>query len=92
VPRATGLSWDEAFAAISSGPAEAIGMGDRIGSLKAGRVGDVVVWDGDPLELSSAPVTVFVDGVEQPLGNRQNRLRDRYRTPQEGSLPKAYEH
>lgn len=92
VPRATGLSWDEAFAAISSGPADAIGMGDRIGSLKAGRVGDVVVWDGDPLELSSAPVAVFVDGVEQPLGNRQNRLRDRYRTPQEGSLPKAYEH
>lgn len=92
VPRATGLSWDEAFAAISSGPAEAIGMGDRIGSLKAGRVGDVVVWDGDPLELSSAPVAVFVDGVEQPLGNRQNLLRDRYRTPQEGSLPKAYEH
>lgn len=92
VPRATGLSWDEAFAAISSGPAEAIGMGDRLGSLKAGRVGDVVVWDGDPLELSSAPVAVFVDGVEQPLGNRQNRLRDRYRTPQEGSLPKAYEH
>lgn len=92
VPRATGLSWDEAFAAISSGPAEAIGMGDKIGSLKAGRVGDVVVWDGDPLELSSAPVAVFVDGVEQPLGNRQNRLRDRYRTPQEGSLPKAYEH
>ncbi|HEX4874345.1 MAG TPA: amidohydrolase family protein [Sphingorhabdus sp.] len=92
VPRATGLSWDEAFAAISSGPAEAIGMGDQLGSLKVGRVGDVVVWDGDPLELSSAPVAVFVDGVEQPLGNRQNRLRDRYRTPQEGSLPKAYEH
>ncbi len=92
VPRATGLSWDEAFAAISSGPAEAIGMGDKLGSLKAGRVGDVVVWDGDPLELSSAPVAVFVDGVEQPLANRQNRLRDRYRTPQEGSLPKAYEH
>ena len=92
VPRATGLSWDEAFAAISSGPAEAMGMGDKLGSLKAGRVGDVVVWDGDPLELSSAPVSVYIDGVEQPLSNRQNRLRDRYRTPQEGNLPKAYEH
>jgi imidazolonepropionase-like amidohydrolase len=92
VPRATGLSWDEAFAAISSGPAEAMGMGDKLGSLKAGRVGDVVVWDGDPLELSSAPVSVYIDGVEQPLGNRQKRLRDRYRTPQEGNLPKAYEH
>ncbi|MEQ1549622.1 amidohydrolase family protein [Sphingorhabdus sp.] len=92
VPRATGLSWDEAFAAISSGPAEAMGMGDKLGSLKAGRVGDVVVWDGDPLELSSAPVSVYIDGIEQPLGNRQDRLRDRYRTPQEGALPKAYEH
>lgn len=92
VPRATGLSWDEAFAAISSGPAEAMGMGDRLGSLKAGRAGDVVLWDGDPLELSSTPVAVLIDGVEQPLGNRQNRLRDRYRTPQEGALPKAYEH
>lgn len=92
VPRATGLTWDEAFAAISSGPAEAMGLGDRLGSLKAGRAGDVVVWDGDPLELTSAPVGVWIDGIEQPLGNRQNRLRDRYRTPQESHLPKAYEH
>jgi imidazolonepropionase-like amidohydrolase len=92
VPRASGLTWDEAFAAISSAPAEILGVGDRLGSLKAGRAGDVVVWDGDPLELTSVPTHVLIDGVEQPLGNRQDRLRDRYRTPQEGALPKAYEH
>ena len=92
VPRASGLTWDEAFAAISSAPAEILGVGDRLGSLKAGRAGDVVVWDGDPLELTSAPTYVLIDGIEQPLGNRQDRLRDRYRTPQEGALPKAYEH
>ncbi len=91
VPGATGLTWDEAFAAISSAPAEIMGVGNRLGSLKPGRAADVVIWDGDPLELSSAPVTIFIDGIEQPLGNRQNRLRDRYRTPQEGALPKAYE-
>jgi imidazolonepropionase-like amidohydrolase len=91
VPGATGLSWDEAFAAISSAPAEIMGVSDRYGSLKAGRAGDVVVWDGDPLELSSAPTAVFIDGVEQPLGNRQDRLRDRYRNPVEGALPKAYD-
>jgi hypothetical protein len=34
---------------------------------------------------------VFIDGVEQPLGNHQTRLRERYRTPGEGSLPKAYD-
>jgi hypothetical protein len=68
-----------------------MGVGDRYGSLKAGRAGDVVVWDGDPLELSSAPTTVIIDGVEQPLGNRQMRLRDRYARPTEGNLPKAYD-
>ena len=91
VPGATGLSWDEAFAAISSIPADIMGVGDRLGSLKTGRAADVVIWDGDPLELSSAAVTVIIDGVEQPLANRQGRLRDRYANPVEGSLPKAYD-
>lgn len=91
VPGATGLSWDEAFATISSAPADIMGVGDRLGSLKPGKAADVVVWDGDPLELSSAAVQVFIDGVEQPLGNRQDRLRDRYRNPVEGNLPKAYD-
>lgn len=91
VPGATGLTWDEAFAAISSGPAQALGVDAMLGSLRSGRQGDVVIWDGDPLELSSAPVAVMIDGVQQPLDNRQARLRDRYRTPQEGALPKAYE-
>ncbi len=91
VAGATGLSWDEAFAAISSVPADIMGVGDRLGSLKTGRAADVVIWDGDPLELSSAPTTVIIDGIEQPLGNRQQRLRDRYARPTEGDLPKAYD-
>jgi imidazolonepropionase-like amidohydrolase len=91
VPGATGLTWDEAFASISSVPADIMGVGDRYGSLKAGRAGDVVIWDGDPLELYAAATKVFIDGVEQPLGNRQDRLRDRYRNPVEGDLPKAYD-
>lgn len=91
VPGAAGLTWDQAFAAISSGPAQALGVDAMLGSLKPGRQGDVVIWDGDPLELSSAPVAVMINGVQQSLDNRQARLRDRYRTPQEGALPKAYE-
>ena len=91
VPGATGLDWNAAFAAISSVPAEAIGMGDEIGSLRAGRRGDVVIWDGDPLELGSAVAAVYIDGVKQPLRTRQDALRERYRVPQEGTLPKAYE-
>jgi len=91
MPGAAGLSWGEAFAAISSRPAEAIGMGGRLGVLKPGAVGDVVIWDGDPLEVSSAPLRVFIDGIEQPLDNHQTRLRDRYRDLDESELPKAFD-
>lgn len=90
VPGHSGLSWDEAFAAISSTPAEVIGLGDEIGSLRPGRRGDVVIWDGDPLELATGVDAVWIDGVRQSLENRQTRLRDRYRQPQEGALPHAY--
>lgn len=92
VPGHTGLDWGQAFAAITSGPAEAMGMGADFGSLRAGRRADVVLWDGDPLELSSQPVAVWIDGVAQPMRSRQTDLRDRYLTPTEGALPKAYEH
>ena len=91
LPGATGLDWNAAFAAITSVPAEAIGMGGEIGSLKAGRRGDVVIWDGDPLELGSGVAAVYIDGIKQPLRTRQDALRDRYMLPGEGALPKAYE-
>jgi len=90
VPGAAGLSWGEAFALISSRPAEAVGLGREIGSLAAGRRGDVVIWSGDPLELSSAPEAVWIDGVRQPLDNHQTRLRDRYRSLERKTLPEAY--
>lgn len=90
VPNAIGLDWAQAFRAISAGPAEAIGLGGEFGSLRPGRRADVVIWDGDPLELSSAPLRVWIDGVEQSLVTRQTRLRDRYAKPEEDGLPKAY--
>ncbi len=91
VPGATGLSWNDAFAAITSKPAQAIGMGSEIGSLQPGRRGDVVIWDGDPLEVTSGVEAVWIDGVRQPIETRQTRLRARYAHPQEGNLPKAYD-
>ncbi|QLC23598.1 amidohydrolase family protein [Parasphingopyxis algicola] len=91
VPGATGLSWGEAFAAISSLPAEIMGLGGEIGSLRPGRRADVVIWDGDPLELSSNVDVMLIDGVQQPLTSRQTRLRDRYLSIDEQQLPQAYE-
>ena len=90
VPGAAGVSWGEAFAMISSRAADAVGIGGDIGSLASGRRADVVIWDGDPLELNSAPEAVWIDGVRQPLDNHQTKLRDRYRSLERGALPEAY--
>lgn len=78
---ANGLPWEAAFAAVSRGPAD-IFAARGLGRLENGYRGDVVVWDGDPLQVTSAPVAVFIDGVEQSLASRQTRLRDRYRPRQ----------
>ena len=51
----------------------------------------MVIWDGDPLELSSGVQAVWIDGVQQSLENRQTRLRERYRDPREGALPNVYD-
>lgn len=91
IPGATGLDWGAAFATISSKPAEIVGLGAEIGSLRPGRRADVVLWSGDPLELASAAERVWIDGVEQSMENRQTRLRTRYAKPAEGALPKAYD-
>ena len=92
IPGATGVSWGEALAMITSRPAQAIGMGGEIGSLAPGRRADLVVWSGDPLEGTSAAEQVFIDGVRQPLQTHQTRLLDRYRYLPRRDLPEAYRH
>jgi imidazolonepropionase-like amidohydrolase len=91
VPGASGMSWGEAFAAISAVPAEISGLGGKAGVLKPGALGDVVVWDGDPLEAGSVPTRVFIAGIEQSLENHQTGLRDRYSDLDESDRPKAYD-
>lgn len=90
LPGATGLSWGEALAMVTSRPAEVVGLGNEIGSLQPGRRGDVVIWSADPLDNMAAAETVLIDGVEQPLVTRQTRLRERYQDLTPGVLPPAY--
>ncbi len=75
---ANGLPWDAALAALTRVPAEAFGVGDRVGSIAVGRPADLVLWSGDPLEVTSAPERVWIDGALQPDRSRQTELRDRY--------------
>ncbi|HUG46076.1 MAG TPA: amidohydrolase family protein [Sphingomicrobium sp.] len=90
VPGATGVRWGEALAMVTSRAAEAIGMGREIGSLAPGRRADVVIWSGDPLQVTSHAEFVMIDGVEQPLVTRQTKLLDRYRDLERRTLPEAY--
>jgi cytosine/adenosine deaminase-related metal-dependent hydrolase len=92
IPGATGVSWGEALAMITSKPAQVVGLGSELGSLAPGRRGDVVIWSGDPLEGSSAAEAVYIDGVRQPLDTHQTRLRDRYRDLTRRERPEAYRH
>jgi imidazolonepropionase-like amidohydrolase len=75
---AYGLPWDAALAAITSVPARIWGIAGSYGTLEPGKDADVVIWDGDPLELTSFPTAVFIRGREMPMTSRQIELRDRY--------------
>ncbi len=75
---ANGLTWDQALAAVTSAPANIFGVRSR-GSLSRGNAADVVVWSGDPFELSSKVDAVIVGGAVQSLKTRQTRLFERYR-------------
>lgn len=79
IAAAHGLPREAALRAITLEPALAYGQGATHGSLAAGKVANLVLWSGDPLELSSRPVQVFIRGRAIPMVSRQTLLRDRYR-------------
>src|SRR5438270_1382699 len=76
---AYGLAWDNALRAVTLTPAEVFGVADRVGSLQAGREGNVVVWSGDPFEFTTRVEHVFVRGREYRDKTRQDLLMERYR-------------
>lgn len=75
---ASGLDWQTGLAAITINPARIFGLADRIGSIEPGKEGDVVIWDGDPLDTLTRPTAVLIRGVAQPMTSRATQLRDRY--------------
>jgi len=59
-----GLPRKTALEALTVNPAAFLGLDDRVGSLRAGLDGDVVVWSGDPLDVNSRAESVFIAGVQ----------------------------
>jgi len=75
---AFGLPYDEALKAITLNPAQIWGVADKLGSLDVGKTANVVVANGDPLDLKTDVKQVFIEGREVPMSSRQTRLRDQY--------------
>ncbi len=83
-----GLSWDKAFAAISSTPAR--WFKTKSGQLSTGSDATLVIWDGDPLEVSTGALVVYIDGKAQDMRSRQIALRDRYNPLNQDTVPHKY--
>jgi hypothetical protein len=75
---ANGLAYPAALAAITSQAAQLLQLPAGTGTLASGRKADLVIWDGDPLEPSTAPLSVIIDGTRVSPVTRQTLLRDRY--------------
>lgn len=87
---AHGLPYEAALRAVTLTAAELWGVADRYGSIEPGKDADVVVWSGDPFEVTSAAEHVFIRGVRMPMETRQTELLRRYRDVGGTGLPPAY--
>ncbi len=74
-----GLPWQSALLAVTEWAADAFGMSGH-GRIAAGAVGNVVLWSGDPFELSTGVVKMWIDGREIAIRSRQTELFERWRT------------
>ena len=75
---AHGLPPEAAIAAMTSNPADIFGISSRNGTIARGRPADLVLWSGDPLEVTTLAERVFIEGQSEPMESRQTLLRDRY--------------
>ncbi len=74
-----GLSAEEALMMITKYPAEILGLGDQLGTIEAGKIGNVIVTDGDPLQIRTQINHVFIDGHPVSLDNKHRELYEKYR-------------
>ncbi len=75
---AYGLPYEEALRAVTLNPAEMFGMADKLGSLDVGKAANVVIANGDPLDVKTDIKRIFIAGRDIPLTSKQTRLRDQY--------------
>jgi imidazolonepropionase-like amidohydrolase len=75
---AYGLPYDDGLKAITLNVAQMFGYGDKLGSLDVGKMANIVIANGDPLDVRTDVKQVYIQGVAVPMESRQTRLRDEY--------------
>jgi imidazolonepropionase-like amidohydrolase len=74
-----GLPWEEALKAITLYPAQIFGLADRLGTIEPGKLANLVVTTGDPLEIRTEVKHVFIGGQPADRMNRHLRLYETYK-------------
>jgi hypothetical protein len=86
---ANGLPWEAGLAGLTAVPAQVFGLSGQRGRIEIGQAADLVLWSGDPLEVSTYAEQVWFGGKAADMRSRQTELFERYLAP-EGALPRAY--
>lgn len=86
---ANGLPHSAGIAALTLRPAQIFGLDNMLGSIEVGKQADLVIWSGDPLEVTHAAEQVFIAGESISMESRQTKLRDRYMADETGK-PVSY--
>jgi imidazolonepropionase-like amidohydrolase len=76
---AYGLPYEEALKAITLYPAQILGLADQLGTIEPGKIADLIVTDGDPLDIPTQIRYLFINGQLTSTDNKQSRLYEQYR-------------
>jgi imidazolonepropionase-like amidohydrolase len=75
---AHGLAYDEALKAVTIYPAQIFGLSDQIGTLENGKIANIIVTNGDPLELTTDVRYLFIKGQLTSTNNKHQELYEKY--------------
>ena len=75
---AHGLPYEEALKAVTIYPAQILGLADQVATLDSGKIANVIVTTGDPLELTTEVRYLFIKGQLTSLDNKQKALYEKY--------------
>jgi len=74
-----GLPHEAALEGVMKNAAEMLGLGDRMGTIEAGKIANLIVTDGDPLEIQTQVLDLFILGRQVSTDNKHKQLYEKYR-------------